>query len=194
VPHQLETQIACDRRPAQPAHAVEDRFGRDQLVAIGRQHWHSGEHACAVRRQRHASDFDGEANATALATTDTTNGGNTPISPGMPVSAGLQSILQLHTLAPWTRGVATIGPEVARNVANRMRSNAGMPTIPRPQTSDSSPAGQYVGPNDMVARYTVPGYVPQQDWQNALRQDPLAGLLGTMQKPAPKPPIVDPRY
>jgi hypothetical protein len=48
-----------------------------------------------------------------------------------------------------------------------MRSNAGMPTIPRPQTSDNSLAGQYVGPNDMRAHYTLPGYIPRQDWQNA---------------------------
>src|SRR5579871_3877755 len=100
----------------------------------------------------------------------------------------------VHTLIPWTRALATVGPEVARSAANHMRGNAGMPTIPRPPTSDSSPAGQYVGPNDMVARYTMPGYIPRQDWQNALQQDPLAGLLGPMQKPAPKPPIVDPGY
>jgi len=32
----------------------------------------------------------------------------------------------------------------------------------------------------------VPGYIPRQDWQNALQEDPLAGLLGPMQTPIPK--------
>ena len=52
----------------------------------------------------------------------------------------------------------------------------------------SSLAGQYVGPNDMRAHQLIPGYIPRQDLQNAIRQDPLAGLLGPMQKPAPKQP------
>jgi hypothetical protein len=50
----------------------------------------------------------------------------------------------------------------------------------------SNMAGQYVGPNDMVAHKSVPGYIPRQDFQNAVQQDPLAGLLGPMQKPAPQ--------
>ena len=32
----------------------------------------------------------------------------------------------------------------------------------------------------------MPGYIPRQDWQNALQEDPLAGLLGPMQTPIPK--------
>ena len=51
----------------------------------------------------------------------------------------------------------------------------------------SNVAGQYVGPNDMRAHELIPGYIPRQDWQNAVRSDPLAGLLGPMQKPAPAP-------
>jgi hypothetical protein len=46
----------------------------------------------------------------------------------------------------------------------------------------------------MIAHNTIPGYIPRQDWQNAVRQDSLAGLLGPMQKPAPKPPVVDPGF
>src|SRR3954466_3172857 len=53
----------------------------------------------------------------------------------------------------------------------------------------SNVAGQYVGPNDMVAHKSVLGYIPQQDFQNAVQKDPLAGLLGPMQKPAPKQPL-----
>jgi hypothetical protein len=52
----------------------------------------------------------------------------------------------------------------------------------------SNLAGQYVGPNDMGASKLVPGYIPRQDFQNAVQKDPLAGLLGPMQKPAPKQP------
>jgi hypothetical protein len=52
----------------------------------------------------------------------------------------------------------------------------------------SNMAGQYVGPNDMAAAKTIPGYIPRQDLQNAIQQDPLAGLLGPMQKPTPKQP------
>jgi len=50
----------------------------------------------------------------------------------------------------------------------------------------SNLAGQYVGRNDSAAHKVVPGYIPRQDWQNALQEDPLAGLLGPMQKPVPK--------
>ena len=56
----------------------------------------------------------------------------------------------------------------------------------------SNVAPGYVGPNDMSAHKSVPGYVPQQDWQNALQQDPLASWLGPMQKPAPKQPAPPP--
>ena len=56
----------------------------------------------------------------------------------------------------------------------------------------SSMEGQYVGPNDMWAAKTIPGYIPRQDLQNAIKQDPLAGLLGPMQKPAPQPQPTEP--
>ncbi|BBZ98232.1 hypothetical protein BRDID11004_08590 [Bradyrhizobium diazoefficiens] len=93
----------------------------------------------------------------------------------------------MHTLIPWTRALGTIGPEIATQAANRARRSAGMPALPS-QSSDNGIAGQYVGPNDMTAHYLSPGYIPRQDWQNAVRQDPFAGLLGPMQKPAPKQP------
>jgi hypothetical protein len=40
----------------------------------------------------------------------------------------------------------------------------------------------------MAAHKSIPGYIPRQDLQNAVQQDPLAGLLGPMQKPPPKQP------
>ncbi|WP_156175482.1 hypothetical protein [Bradyrhizobium sp. LTSP849] len=46
----------------------------------------------------------------------------------------------------------------------------------------------------MTAHYLSPGYIPWQDWQNAVRQDPFAGLLGPMQKPAPKQPELPPDF
>jgi hypothetical protein len=46
----------------------------------------------------------------------------------------------------------------------------------------------------MLAHNTVPGYIPRQEMQNLVRQDPLAGLLGPMQKPVAKSPVVDPGY
>jgi hypothetical protein len=93
----------------------------------------------------------------------------------------------VHTLIPWTRALGTIGPEITTYAANRARRSAGMPAIPS-QSSDNSIAGQYVGPSDLLNHYLVPGYTPRQDWQNAVRQDPFAGMLGPMQKPAPKQP------
>jgi hypothetical protein len=38
------------------------------------------------------------------------------------------------------------------------------------------------------AHQVVPGYIPQQDWQNAVQQDPLSDYFGPMQKPAPQQP------
>jgi hypothetical protein len=52
----------------------------------------------------------------------------------------------------------------------------------------SNLAGQYVGPNDMAAHHLIPGDIPRQDLHNAVQLDPLAGLLGPMQKPAPQQP------
>lgn len=94
----------------------------------------------------------------------------------------------VHTLIPWTRALGTIAPGVATSAANTARRSAGMAPLP-PQSSDNGIAGQYVGPNDMLSHYLVPGYAPRQDWQNAVQQDPLAGLLGPMEKPAPKPSV-----
>jgi hypothetical protein len=54
----------------------------------------------------------------------------------------------------------------------------------------SNLAGQYVGPNDLAAHKLIPGYIPRQDWQNVVRQDPLADLLGPMQKSAPQQPAL----
>jgi hypothetical protein len=87
----------------------------------------------------------------------------------------------LHTLLPWVgptgaTGGRTVG--LAKNVGGDW----------------SSMAGQYVGPNDMRAHKLIPGYIPRQDLQNAIQQDPFADLLGPMQKPAPKPPVVDPGF
>jgi hypothetical protein len=81
----------------------------------------------------------------------------------------------LHTLFPWVgptgaTGGRTVG--AAKNVGGDW----------------SALAGQYVGPNDMRAHKLIPGYIPRQDWQNAIQADPLAGMLGPMQKPAPKQP------
>jgi hypothetical protein len=82
----------------------------------------------------------------------------------------------LHTLFP------SVGPTGA---TGGHRVGLGIASIKNVGGDWSNLAGQYVGPNDMVAHKSFPGYIPQQDWQNAVKQDPLAGLLGPMQKPAP---------
>jgi hypothetical protein len=46
----------------------------------------------------------------------------------------------------------------------------------------------------MFTHFLGPGYVPQQELQNLIDRDPLAGLLGPMQKPAPRPTAVEPGY
>jgi hypothetical protein len=81
----------------------------------------------------------------------------------------------LHTIFPWVgptgaTGGRTVG--LAKNVGGDW----------------SALAGQYVGPNDMRAHKLIPGYIPRQDWQNAIQQDPLADWLGPMQKPPLKQP------
>jgi hypothetical protein len=80
----------------------------------------------------------------------------------------------LHTIFP------TVGPTGA---TGGHRVGIGILAQKNVGGDWSSQAGQYVGPNDMAAHKTVPGYIPRQDWQNAVRQDPLADLLGPMQKP-----------
>jgi hypothetical protein len=84
----------------------------------------------------------------------------------------------LHTLFP------SIGPTGA---IGGHRVGLAMANVRNIGGDVSNSAGQYVGPNDMAANKLIPGYIPRQDWQNAVQQDPLAGLLGPMQKPVPKP-------
>jgi hypothetical protein len=92
----------------------------------------------------------------------------------------------LHTLIPWTRAAGAVARE-APGAMSRAIGGDAKPADTLPPSADMGLAGQYVGPKDMIAHNTVPGYIPRQDWQNAVRQDPLAGLLGPMQPQAPKP-------
>jgi hypothetical protein len=85
----------------------------------------------------------------------------------------------LHTLFP------SIGPTGA---TGGHRVGLAMANVRNIGGDVSDLAGQYVGPNDMRAHQLIPGYIPRQDLQNAVQQDPLAGILGPMQKPAPKQP------
>jgi hypothetical protein len=91
----------------------------------------------------------------------------------------------LHTLFP------SVGPTGA---TGGRRVGLAMANVRNIGGDVSNLAGQYVGPNDMAAHKSIPGYIPRQDLQNAIQQDPLAGLLGPMQPPAPKPPVVAPGY
>jgi len=84
----------------------------------------------------------------------------------------------LHTLFP------SVGPTGA---TGGHRVGLAMANVRNIGGDVSNSAGQYVGPNDMAASKLIPGYIPRQDWQNAVQQDPLADLLGPMQKPAPRP-------
>lgn len=101
----------------------------------------------------------------------------------------------LHTLVPWTREAGLVARAIPGSITgqlNRDRNTQGTGNVPtsdpRQPNPDTTLAGQYVGPKDMLAHNTIPGYIPRQDWQNAVRQDPLEGLLGPMQKPAPRQP------
>jgi hypothetical protein len=99
----------------------------------------------------------------------------------------------LHTIIPWTRAAGAVA-RAAPDAMSRLIGGDAKPADgtlsnnTRQPTADLSLAGQYVGPKDMIAHNTIPGYIPRQDWQNAVRQDPLAGLLGPMQQPAPQQP------
>lgn len=85
----------------------------------------------------------------------------------------------LHTLFPSVGPTgATGGHRVGLAIANVRNIGGDLSNL----------AGQYVGPNDMAAHKLIPGYVPMQDWQNAIKQDPLADWLGPMLKSAPKQP------
>lgn len=85
----------------------------------------------------------------------------------------------LHTLFP------SIGPTGA---TGGRRVGLAMANVRNIGGDISNLAGQYVGPNDMAAHKLIPGYIPRQNWQNAIQQDPLSDLLGPMQKPAPQQP------
>jgi hypothetical protein len=89
----------------------------------------------------------------------------------------------LHTLFP------SVGPTGA---TGGRRIGFGLASVRNVGGDNSNLAGQYVGPDDMRAHQLIPGYVPMQDLQNAIQQDPLAGLLGPMQKPVAQSPVVDP--
>jgi hypothetical protein len=99
----------------------------------------------------------------------------------------------LHTIAPWTRAAGAVAHELPGAMSRAIGGDA-RPADRPPPSADMALAGQYVGPNDLIVHNTIPGYIPGQDLQNAIRQDPLAGLLGPMQKPTPKPPVVDPGF
>jgi hypothetical protein len=97
-----------------------------------------------------------------------------------------------HALLPWTRAAGAVAREAPGFISNLLAGRPDSGTLsksnPRQPNPDASLAGQYVGPNDLIAHNTLPGYIPRQDWQNAVRQDPFADLLGPMQKPAPRQP------
>jgi len=96
----------------------------------------------------------------------------------------------LRTIAPWTRVPGAVARQLPSYASNRLLGlKPGDPgyTDP-PKSPEADLAGQYVGPKDMIAHQTIPGYIPRQNWANALKQDPLAGLLGPMQQPSLKQP------
>jgi hypothetical protein len=100
----------------------------------------------------------------------------------------------VHTLLPWSGPVGAVAREIPAYVSDLRDRDTNTPgssyfsaSNPRQPNADTSVAGRYVGPNDMIAHNTIPGYIPRQELQNLVRQDPLADLLGPMQKPAPKP-------
>jgi hypothetical protein len=134
----------------------------------------------------------------------------TPIADALRRAALIMSRTTKHlwqdptgTLLPWTGAVGGLAKEIPAYVSDlRNRDpdtpgnsyfSASNPRAPNPDP-DASLSGRYVGPNDMLAHNTVPGYIPRQEMQNLVRQDPLAGLLGPMQKPVAKSPVVDPGY
>jgi hypothetical protein len=101
-----------------------------------------------------------------------------------------------HTLFPWSGAVGGLVREIPAYVSDmrtrdpNARSNSYFSEPnPRQPTADTTLAGRYVGPNDMLAHNLVPGYIPRQELQNLVKQDPLADLLGPMQKPAAKQPL-----
>jgi hypothetical protein len=104
-------------------------------------------------------------------------------------------LTSMMTQRLWNDPLHTIFPSVGPTGATGgHRIGFGLGTVKNVGGDMSNLSGQYVGPNDMRAHQTIPAYVPQQDWQNAVQKDPLADWLGPMQKPAPKPPAVDPGF
>jgi hypothetical protein len=92
-----------------------------------------------------------------------------------------------HTLLPWTRAIGLLARSGVPEVSNRMRRAAGMEPVQYTPAPEDNLAGRYVGPKDMIAHNVMPAYVPRQDFENAVRQDPLADWLGLMQKSVPVP-------
>jgi hypothetical protein len=88
-----------------------------------------------------------------------------------------------HTLLPWTRVMGLLARTGTPALSNHMRKLAGVEPLSAAAPEESL-AGRYVGPRDMIKHNTMPAYVPRQDFENAVRQDPLADWLGPMQKPA----------
>jgi hypothetical protein len=102
-----------------------------------------------------------------------------------------------RSVLPWTGPVGAIAKQLPAVFSNRLRNlNPGDPgyTNPPSDNFENRYAGQYVGPNDLGKALHLPGYVPQQELQNLIDRDPLAGLLGPIQKPAPRPAAVEPGY
>jgi hypothetical protein len=107
-----------------------------------------------------------------------------------------------RTMLPWTSPVGAVARQLPAAISNHFREASpdapgwkyfSAPKAP-PVTDDDSFAGKYAGPWDMFTHFLGPGYVPQQELQNLIDRDPLAGLLGPIQKPAPRPTAVEPGY
>jgi hypothetical protein len=101
-----------------------------------------------------------------------------------------------RTMLPWAGPVGTVAKQIPALISNHLRNlNPGDPGYtnpPRDPAFVDKYAGQYNSPQDMTTSFLLPGHVPAQELQNLIRQDPLAGLLGPMQKPAPQQPATTP--
>jgi hypothetical protein len=113
---------------------------------------------------------------------------NSILPPGTSIADKLRRLALLTSLQVknvWQDPLHTLFPSVGPTGATGgRRVGLAMMGLKNVGGDWSNLAGQYVGPNDMTAHKSIPGYVPRQDWQNAIQQDPLADLLGPMQKPA----------
>jgi hypothetical protein len=112
--------------------------------------------------------------------------------PGTSIADSLRRaalMMSLQTQRLWHDPLHTIFPSIAPTGATGgHRVGLGLASIKNVGGDWSNEAGQYVGPNDMAAHKSIPGYIPRQDLQNAIRKDPLSDYLGPMQKPAPQQP------